>query len=215
MLAPQQLWQQPPYTIHMPKPKKTRPEIEIKLRITDIRAIQRKIKSLAATSQPRVQEQNTLYDTAQSHLRRHKMLLRVRIETPDNRSNERVILTVKAPPHSQPKRPRYKVRAEREQSVPQSSRQYAKALTSLGFRPAFRYDKFRTTFHLRNLHLDLDETPAGIYLELEGHPKAIDRAAKALGFTKKAYLRATYWDLYAAACRRRGTKPKNMLFPAK
>jgi adenylate cyclase class 2 len=221
MLAPHRLWQQPPYTIPMPKLKKTKPEIEIKLHIQDISAIQRKIKSLDATPQPRIQERNILYDTPQSHLRRRKMLLRLRIETPTNhnapttRNKERVILTVKAPPPTQPKTPRYKIRAEREQPVPQSSREYAKALTSLGFRPAFRYDKFRTTFRLPNLHLDLDETPAGMYLELEGHPKAIDRAAKTLGFTKNAYLRATYWDLYAAACRRRGTKPKNMLFPAK
>jgi adenylate cyclase class 2 len=224
MLALQHLWQQPPYTIPMLQLKKTSPEIEIKLRIQDIPAIQRKIKSLGATSQPRVQEQNTLYDTPQSHLRRRKMLLRLRVETPAPQNvpatsrRERVILTSKAPPqdHSTRKRkPRYKIRAEREQSVPQSSRQYAKTLIALGFRPAFRYDKFRTTSRLPNLHLDLDETPAGIYLELEGAPKAIDRAAKALGFTKKAYLRATYWDLYAAACRRRGTKPKNMRFNAK
>jgi adenylate cyclase, class 2 len=224
MLAPHQLWQQPPYTILMPKPKKTKPEIEIKLRITNIPAILRKIKSLSAQSQPRVQEQNTLYDTPQSHLRRRKMLLRLRIETPANRSapttrnKERVILTVKAPPQASPKKSQpsqYKERAEREQAVPQSSREYAKALTSLGFRPAFRYDKFRTTFHLPNLHLDLDETPAGTFLELEGTPKAIDRAAKSLGFTKKDYLRATYWDLYAALCRRRGAKSKNMLFTAK
>jgi adenylate cyclase, class 2 len=207
----------------MPKPKKTKPEIEIKLHITSIPEILRKIKKLRATPQPRVQEQNTLYDTPQSHLRRHKMLLRLRIETPapENASptnrNERVILTSKAPPPPQQKNQptRYKIRAEREQIVPTSSREYAEALISLGFRPSFRYDKFRTTFLLPNLHLDLDETPAGTYLELEGQPKAIDRAAKSLGFTKKDYLRATYWDLYAADCRRRGTKPKNMLFRAK
>jgi adenylate cyclase, class 2 len=223
MLAPQHLWQQPPYTIPMPKPQNTKPEIEIKLRIQDIPEILHKIKNLHASAQPRVQEQNSLYDTPQSHLRHRKMLLRLRIETPanrnaaSNRGAERVILTAKAPPSRDQKTDpsRYKIRAEREQSVPQSSGRYAKALTSLGFRRAFRYDKFRTTFHLPNLHLDLDETPAGTYLELEGHPKAIDRAAKALGFTKNAYLRATYWDLYAAACRRRGTKPKNMLFTAK
>ena len=132
-------------------------------------------------------------------------------------AKERVILTSKAPPQPQRNnRPsRYKIRAEREQVASISSRQCAKALTSLGFRPAFRYDKFRTTFRLQDLHLDLDETPAGVYLELEGTPKAIDRAAKALGFAKDQYLRATYWDLYVAACRRRGTKPKNMLFSAK
>lgn len=223
MLAPQHLWQQPPYTIHMPQRKKTNPEIEIKLRITDIPELLRKIKKLHVIPQPRLREQNILYDTPQSHLRRRKMLLRLRIETsanhhaPANPAKERVILTSKAPPQPQRNnRPsRYKIRAEREQVASISSRQYAKALTSLGFRPAFRYDKFRTTFRLQDLHLDLDETPAGVYLELEGTPKAIDRAAKALGFAKEQYLRATYWDLYVAACRRRGTKPKNMLFSAK
>jgi adenylate cyclase class 2 len=223
MLAPHLLWQQPLYTNRMPQREKTKSEIEIKLHITNTPEILRKIKKLRPTSQPRVQERNTLYDTPQSYLRRRKMLLRLRIETPANRnaaSNhgaERVILTAKAPPpRDQKTNPsRYKIRAEREQPVPGSSRQYAKALIALGFRPTFRYDKFRTTFRLPNLHLDLDETPAGTYLELEGHPKAIDRAANALGFTKHAYLRATYWDLYAAACRRRGTKPKNMLFTAK
>lgn len=207
----------------MPQRKKTNPEIEIKLRITDIPELFRKIKKLHVIPQPRLREQNILYDTPQSHLRRRKMLLRLRIETPANHhapanpAKERVILTSKAPPQPQRNnRPsRYKIRAEREQVASISSRQYAKALTSLGFRPAFRYDKFRTTFRLQDLHLDLDETPAGVYLELEGTPKAIDRTAKALGFAKDQYLRATYWDLYVAACRRRGTKPKNMLFSAK
>jgi adenylate cyclase, class 2 len=221
MLARQQLWQQPLYTIRMPQRAKTTSEIEIKLRIQNIPGILHKIKNLRATPQPRLREQNTLYDTPQSHLRRRKMLLRLRIETPTNRNapatrnKVRVILTFKAPPPAQPKSPHYKIRSEREQVAPTPSRHYAKALASLGFCPTFRYDKFRTTFRLPNLHLDLDETPAGTYLELEGSPKAIDRAAKSLGFTKNAYLRATYWDLYAAACRRRGTKPKNMLFPKK
>jgi adenylate cyclase class 2 len=223
MLSRHQLWQQPPYTIPMPKPKKTDPEIEIKLHITSIPKILYKIKNLRATPRTRVQEQNILYDTPQSHLRRRKMLLRLRIETlaqknaPITARKERVILTSKAPPVPQrnSKPSRYKIRAEREQVASISSLQYEKTLTSLGFRPTFRYDKFRTTFRLPNLHLDLDETPAGTYLELEGTPQAIDRAAKSLGFTKKDYLRATYWDLYAADCRRRGTKPKNMLFRAR
>jgi adenylate cyclase, class 2 len=206
----------------MPKPKKTNYEIEIKLRIKDTSEILNKIKSLSPQSQPRVQEQNTLFDTPQSDLRRRKMLLRLRVETPTPHnpsaaSRERVILTSKAPPQTKPtKKPlRYKIRAEREQAVPGSSRQWTAALTALGFRPTFRYDKFRTAFHLPNLHLDLDETAAGTFLELEGKPQAIDRAARALGFSKQAYLRSTYWDLYAADCRRRGTIPKNMLFSTK
>jgi adenylate cyclase class 2 len=215
--------QQPLYTIRMPQRKKTTPEIEIKLRITDRSAILLRIRSLRAASQPRVREQNIVYDTPQSQLRRRGMLLRLRIETsashnPRRSRRERVILTAKAPPyqlHAKKHPPRYKIRSERERAVHQSSRRYANALTALGFRPAFRYDKFRTTFLLPNLHLGLDETPAGAFLELEGSPRAIDRAARALGFPKRAYLRDTYWDLYAADCRRRRVIPKNMLFSTK
>jgi adenylate cyclase class 2 len=207
----------------MPKSKKIKPEIEIKLRITDIPTILRKIESLGAKTQGQVFEQNTLYDTPQSDLRRRDMLLRLRAETPaiqNARSTrgERVILTSKAPlrtPRASKRPPRYKERAEREQVAANTARQCAAALTALGFRPAFRYDKFRTTFRLPHLQLDLDETPAGTFLELEGQPQAINRAAHALGFTNQAYLRATYWDLHVADCRRRGAIPKNMLFPQK
>ena len=50
--------------------------------------------------------------------------------------------------------------------------------------PGFRYEKYRTTFRLPGLHLDLDETPVGVFLELEGAPRAIDRAARSLGFSR-------------------------------
>ena len=192
-----------------------------------IPTILRKIRALGAASQGRLLEQNTLYDTPQSDLRRRGMLLRLRIETPAAHNartpsrRERVILTSKAPPH-QPRtskrshtRPRYKERAERELVVANSSRQWIAALTALGFRPAFRYDKYPHHIPPACLHLDLDETPVGSILELEGSPIAIDRAARKLGFTGNDYLRATYWDLYAADCRRRGIRPKNMLFRAK
>jgi adenylate cyclase class 2 len=206
--------------------RKTNREIEIKLRIADIPTILRKIRALGARSQGRLLEQNTLYDTPQSDLRRRGMLLRLRIETTADTNahadrRERVILTAKAPPHQPPTKKRnhthqrYKERAERELVVAKGSRHWIAALIALGFRPAFRYDKYRTTFRLPSLHLDLDETPLGSILELEGSPQAIDRAARELGFTYNDYLRATYWDLYAADCRRRGVRPKNMRFRAK
>ena len=81
-------------------------------------------------------------------------------------------------------------------------------------RPTFRYEKFRTAYRLprSRLHLDLDETPVGVFLELEGEPRAIDRAARALGFAPSDYIRGTYWDVYAADCRRRGRIRRNMVF---
>jgi adenylate cyclase class 2 len=85
-------------------------------------------------------------------------------------------------------------------------------LRAIGLRPSFRYEKYRSTFRLAGLHLDLDETPVGVFLELEGAPRSIDRVARSLGFVPREYINGTYWDLYAADCRRRGRKPANMLF---
>jgi adenylate cyclase class 2 len=129
----------------------------------------------------------------------------------------RVLLTSKAPlqqAYGTRKSPRYKERAERE-VVADPSRAWPASLAALGFKPSFRYEKYRTSFRLRGLHMDLDETPVGVFLELEGQPRAIDRVARALGYTPADYIRGTYWDVYAADCRHRGRDPKNMLFPTK
>jgi hypothetical protein len=49
-------------------------------------------------------------------------------------------------------------------------------------------------------------------LELEGPPDAIDKAAEALGYSRKDYLVKNYLELYAEDCRRKGVSPGNMLF---
>ena len=80
----------------------------------------------------------------------------------------------------------------------------------------FRYEKFRTTYALpgvRGLKIELDETPIGIYLELEGPLAGIDCGARLLGYARNDYLKETYGSLYLADCRRRGLKPCDMLFP--
>ena len=49
-------------------------------------------------------------------------------------------------------------------------------------------------------------------MELEGPPRAIDRAAKELGFSKKDYILTNYVSLFAEDCRRRGQKMGDMVF---
>jgi adenylate cyclase, class 2 len=200
----------------------THAEIEVKLRITNLPDILARLKRLGAISHGRLLEQNTLFDTPDSDLRRSGRLIRVRIETPAPANGQagghsKAVLTAKAPgPSGKPqaskqKASRFKERAESELTL-QNPAAFLRSLPALGLRPGFRYEKFRTSFRYRGLHLDLDETPVGIILELEGEPHAIDRTAQALGFSQKDYIRGTYWDLYAADCRRRGVPPKNMLF---
>jgi adenylate cyclase, class 2 len=196
------------------------PEIEIKLRVGDIASLVHKLGSIGATIRGRVFERNILYDTPDSDFRRRGLLLRVRIETPAP-SNQlpagprRAVLTFKAPPprHAPRVSKRYKERLETELEIHHPTN-WPKILRSLGLRPTFRYEKYRSSFSLGTLHVDLDETPAGTFLELEGSPAQIDRAARALGYAPGDYIQATYWDIYVADCRRRGRIPKNMLFRA-
>jgi adenylate cyclase, class 2 len=193
-------------------------EVEIKLRVADVPALLKRIDRLGATSHGRVLEQNTLYDTPESDFRSRGRLLRLRIETPSpGQGHKRAVLTAKAPtpvaagPGSRKNKSRFKERLERELAV-QDPQRWPSILRTLGLRPGFRYEKYRSEFRLPGVHVYLDETPQGNFLELEGAPRAIDRAAKVLGFTRLEYFRGTYWDVFAADCRRRGLVPRNMLF---
>jgi adenylate cyclase class 2 len=58
----------------------------------------------------------------------------------------------------------------------------------------------------------LDETPIGVFLELEGPPDWIDRAAGELGFKEDNYITASYGALYIEDCRRCGEAPGDMTF---
>jgi len=212
----------------MPKPK-YREEIEIKLRVQDVAALRIRLNRLRAREiTPRTYESNTLYDTPQLDLRRRGQLIRIRIEQPASsfrkrRTNENAaaILTYKGPIPSSRNAIKikvgrhFKIKDEAEVSVA-GANELATILRALGLHPVFRYEKFRTTYALpgvRGLKIELDETPVGIYLELEGPVAGIDRGAHLLGFARNDYRKDTYGSLYLAACRRRGQKPGDMLFP--
>jgi adenylate cyclase class 2 len=208
-------------------------ETEIKLKISDIRAFHRALKRIGARlvgdGSGRVREENLIFDTPQGGLAKHGQLLRIRIETPEARgrsksrsSNRRVVLTFKQPvagsPENRSKRGRYKVREEIELQVSEATA-LAKIFEGLGMSGWFRYEKYRTTFRLpassawaRGLLIELDETPIGTFVELEGPAEAIDRAAHELGFSKQDYILKNYLLLYVEDCRKKGRQPNNMVF---
>lgn len=190
-------------------------ETEIKLRVTDFPEMVRKLASLGARSDGRVFEQNALYDTPDSDLRRTGRLLRVRTETPAASKQVRAakragLVTFKAPVPGGANS-RYKEKLEWETAI-KNPKQWARQLQAVGFKPGFEYQKYRSSFRLAAVHAYLDETPIGTFLELEGQPDAIDRTARKLGYGPRDYLRSTYWELYAADCARRGQKPRNLIF---
>lgn len=210
-----------------------REEIEIKLPVPDVDALRARLKRLRAREIfPRTHEMNTLYDTLNQDLRRRGQLIRMRIERPASclrskriSDDTTAVLTHKGPPHPSRKprrtvrnygiRAHFKIKEEAEVSVAGAG-EMARILRSLGLHPSFQYEKFRTTYALPGIHglkIELDETPVGIFIELEGRIASIDRAARLLGYTHKDYLKDTYGSLYLAQCRKRGSKPAIMLFP--
>ena len=204
----------------MPAKLSAKTEIEIKLRIANLRRVLPLIRQIGAVPRGRVFEQNILFDTPDSGFWRHGRLLRLRVQTPALGNGSRggpraATLTAKAPPSSRRaatgRKTPFKERLESELTVKMPAR-WPLVLEALGFRAGFIYQKYRTSFGLRGLHVDLDETPVGIFLELEGNPAAIRRTAGDLGFAPKEYIRATYWDLYVADCRRLKRAPRNMVF---
>jgi adenylate cyclase class 2 len=207
------------YNFPMASAKKTNREVEIKVRVPDVALMRRLLQRAGAVAQRRVFEQNALFDTLAADLRARGRLVRLRVETPvtefGNRSGAAsALLTAKSPASDRPrsaKRSKYKERMEREVPIRNTAKLLAR-LAALGLKSGFRYEKYRTSYRLGSLHVELDETPVGTFLELEGTPDAIDAAAHQLGVRSKDRLLATYWGVYADDCRRRGVRPTNMLF---
>jgi adenylate cyclase, class 2 len=212
-------------------------ETEIKLKIGDVRAFRRALKGIGARpvggGNGRVHEENIIFDTPQGGLAKHGQLLRIRTETPEVRGKskaagprQRVVVTFKQPIARRAAaefggaRPgSYKVRDELEVEVSEAGN-LCKIFEGLGMSGWFRYEKYRTTFRLatskawaRDLLIELDETPIGTFVELEGPAEAIDRAATELGFSKRDYVLKNYLVLYMEECRRKGKQPRHMVFP--
>jgi adenylate cyclase, class 2 len=218
-------------------------ETEIKLRISDVETFRELLKRAGARTvvrgSGRVHEFNTLYDTEAQDLRGRGQLLRVRVETPTDRSGlppkKRFLLTFKGPlggsraPAGTPAQGEaarrgdgyagsHKVREEIELEVG-NAKALGTIFSKLGMRESAHYEKYRTTFRMpesnrwaRGLLIELDETPIGTFVELEGPSAAIDRMAKLLGFSKEEYVLSNYLRLNAEECMRRGEKIGDMVF---
>jgi adenylate cyclase, class 2 len=211
-------------------------EIEIKLAIRDGKGLQRALKRLGAKpanpKAPRMHEMNVIFDTPDGGLAKHGQLLRIRTETPaqakkgsKSKIPARTLLTFKSPPEELAigyvgpgGDRRHKVREEIETELTDGATMQ-RIFEGLGLRGWFRYEKFRTTYVLPKRHgwakgllIEVDETPIGTFVELEGQAMAIDRAAKELGYSTRDYVLKNYLVLYVEECKRSGVEPKDMLF---
>ena len=84
---------------------------------------------------------------------------------------------------------------------------------SLGFKPVFRYQKFREVWRLRDVEVVLDRTPIGDYFEIEGSVETIRTVTSELGMSMDQAIRQSYSDLYRQYRRTRPDLGEHMVFP--
>ena len=153
--------------------------------------------------QDRTLESDQVFDRPDEELRRSDQLLRLRT------AGDRATVTYKGPGRSQ----RHKSREEIEFDVTDPIH-FSAVLERLGYQPRFRYEKFRTKFAAPDEpgEVTIDETPIGVFLELEGPPDWIDQTAARLGLSESAYLTRSYASLYQEYRRANPGAPVDMTF---
>jgi adenylate cyclase class 2 len=165
-------------------------EIELKFSVTDIQALRSAVETLGfRLVTERTFESNTLYDTADRQLRARRQILRLR------HYGERCTLTHKRQAASSEGDLRYKTRIETE-SLVEDGDALAEIFTQLGYGPVFRYEKFRTEWEMEEGQLVLDETPIGIWAELEGTPAWIDAMLEKLNVPPELRTTESYGKLF-------------------
>ena len=175
-------------------------EREIKLRFAS--SDEARAAVIAAGCTPllgrRLQE-DVLLDSDDESLRRRRCVLRVRTEGGKSR------LTFKGP--VQPSA--MKLREEVETMVGDGE-VLLRVLRELGLHEWFRYEKYREEFSHEDVIVAIDETPVGVFVEIEGSEEGITAMAAALGRTPEDYILDSYRGLFLQS----GLGGRDMVFDA-
>jgi adenylate cyclase, class 2 len=177
-------------------------EREIKLQFETVEAARSAV--LAAGGRPllgrRLQE-DSLLDTADEQLRHKRCVLRVRNENGKSR------LTFKGP--VQPSV--MKLREELE-TVLGDGEVLLRVFAELGLHVWFRYQKYREEFSHENVIVAVDETPVGVFVEIEGSEEGIAAMAVALGRSPADYIVDSYRAVFLQRRDALGLTASDMVF---
>lgn len=177
-------------------------EREIKLRYDSVESARAAV--LAAGATPllgrRLQE-DALLDTEDESLRRRRCVLRVRLENGKSR------ITFKGP--VQPSD--MKVRDELETIIGDGVL-LLRIFEDLGFHVWFRYEKYREEFSHEEVIVAIDETPVGVFVEIEGSEQGISTMARALGRRPDDYVLDSYRGLFLKYREQYGLEGTDMVF---
>ncbi len=162
-------------------------EVEVKFLLEGLDEFRQRLVLVGAEPvSPRVYERNVRFDTSDGALLQRQELLRLRQDT-------RSRLTFKGPA-AEDTASEAKVREEIELEIGDFER-LSTILQRLGFMPVQVYEKYRETYHWRNVEIVLDEMPFGDFIELEGKENDLKAVASALGLDWSKRVLANYLGL--------------------
>ncbi len=183
---------------------KKREEIEVKIAVESAARTRARLRAAGfRVHKPRVFEQNIVLDDAAGSLKSRHLLLRVRT------AGKLVTCTFKGQEIAGP----HKRREERE-FHPDNLEECMAVFNGLGYMPSLRYEKYRTEFARDREpgHAVVDETPIGVFMELEGPARWIDKTARELGFSRDDYILLSYTRLFEQWCTEHGVDSSDMVF---
>ena len=134
-------------------------------------------------------------------LRQRRCVLRVRVESGKS------LLTFKGPVQPSP----MKLREEIE-TVVGDGETMLRCLEALGYNVWFRYQKYREEFALNDVVIAIDETPVGVFVEVEGGEQGILEVTRAMGLTEADFVLDSYRALFMEHRRAHGLPATDMLF---
>jgi adenylate cyclase, class 2 len=177
-------------------------EREVKLRFDSVEEARRAVIGAGCTPRMgRRLQADAMLDTDDEQLRRRRCVLRVRVENGKSR------VTFKGP--VQPST--MKVREEDETLVGDGE-VLLKIFRELGLHVWFRYEKYREEFSHEDVIVAIDETPVGVFVEVEGCEQGIETAAAALGRSQADFIVDSYRSLFLQLRDRFGLTTSDMVF---
>ena len=177
-------------------------EIEVKFVLRDRNALVRKLDEIGAQRlYPETFEDNIVLDR-RGELRTKGSMLRVR------KFGRYSLVTYKGPVAFEGN---VKTRDEVQTGV-ESFELAIQLFDTLGYKPVFRYQKFREVWRVSEVEVVLDRTPIGDFFEIEGAVDTIRAVATQLGMNMDHAIRQSYADLYRQHRRTRADLPENMVF---
>jgi len=183
-------------------------ETEIKFRVDDAAGLASRLREAGFREEtPRTFEMNVLFDTPDRKMRSRTEILRIR------NYGGRWVITHKRLPDGRPGEDVHKHRIETETQV-SDGEVLAEVFRSIGLVEAFRYEKWRSEWSDGTGHCVIDETPIGVFAELEGEAEWIDRTAARLGVERSAYITLSYGRLFEQWCAEHNCAAKDLTFEA-